>query len=302
MIRGVVMAVAAAAEATASDAEASSLLQLNHFAESDGARIWEATRKTREGQDVCLSVSRGQRAPIAGTFKVGDEVSDVHPGEVAPRAGVFCVPKNTIALLQRSLGLSSAKQMDRVLTAKEEKTCQEQIDAMEYDPHGLDLLQVRRANPTDEMIANLTAFATAEVEKLLASLSQAERDQLTSVLTNTYEAIAADLPAAVNAVYAAEECVIEEVTPTTPAPPTPAPTPAPAPGKPLFCHTVRYHTDCKGTEDLLAVLHTGDQLKQCSTCQDIHLACGWGTEAPTEAPTAAPTEAPTVEETTGGKR
>jgi len=301
MIRGVVTAVAMAAVATANDAETSSLLQLNHFAESDGARIWEATRKARDGQDVCLPVSRGQRAPIAGTFKVGNELSDVHPGEVAPRAGMFCVPKNTIALLQRSLGLSSAKHMDRVLTAKEEKSCQQQIDEMEYDPHGVDLLQVRRTDPTAEMIEQLTAFATAEVQKLLASLGQSEVDQLTSVLNKTYAAIAADLPAAVNAVYAAEECVIKEVTPTE-APPTPAPTPAPAPGKPLFCHTVRYHTDCKGTEDLLAVLHTGDQLKQCSTCQDIHLACGWGTEAPTEAPTMAPTEAPTVEETTEGKR
>lgn len=300
MIRGVVMTVAASSVATATDAEASSLLQLNHFAESDGARIWEATRKTRDGQDVCVSVNRGQRAPIAGTFKAGNEVLDVHPGEIAPRAGVFCVPKNTIALLQRSLGLNSAKHVDRALTAKEEKTCQEQIDGMEYDPHGVDLLQVGKADPNDDVIQQLKDFAIAEVNKLLASLSDDEKTSLATVLMNTYEAVATHLPTAINAVFAAEECVIKEFAPT------PAPTPAPAPGKPLFCHTVRYHTDCKGTEDLLAVLHTGDQLKQCSTCQDIHLACGWGTtaaptEAPTEAPTPAPTEAP-VEETTENKR
>jgi len=288
MIRGVVTTLVLA---TANENEGSSLLQLNHNSESDGARIWEASRKARAGQDVCLSVHPGQRAPIAGVFKAGNHELDVQPGDVAKRAGVFCVPKNTVALLQRSLGLDSAKHMDRALMAKNEPTCEEEIENIEY-VRSTDLLQMQNVTSETIIAGVMEQFKQAIQQEMVTQNIAA--DLQTKVNDALDVASEVNVTSVVHEVLGIEKCVEEVILPTQ-APTTPAPTPAPEPGRAAFCHEIRYHSDCIATQALIKDLHglQKPKLKACNSCEDIWVACGFGTP---------PQSAYGVEETTDGKR
>jgi len=281
MIRGVVMTLACA---TASENEGSSLLQLNHNSESEsaGTRIWEASRKTRAGQDVCLPVTSGQRAPIAGTFKVGDQVLNVQPGDLAKRAGVFCVPKNTVAMLQRSLGLETAKHMDKALLKKDEeeaKTCDEAIKDIDYPP--IDLIQMRNDSVTSDSIINdllATAKATIAQEMINENVTQSVQDKVNAALA---AAQAVNTSLIVSTLMDLVECEANALT-TTGAPTTTTTTNAPERGRAAFCHEIRYHADCIATDGLLEDLHnmTKPKLKECNSCEDIWTACGFGKPPP----------------------
>lgn len=57
----------------------------------------------RTGDDVCMDVLAGERAPFVGTFTTtGGSEFPVVPGDVALSAGTYCVQRTTLALLQRS--------------------------------------------------------------------------------------------------------------------------------------------------------------------------------------------------------
>lgn len=101
----------------------SSLLQLaSNFqsADSMGHRIFVAVANGKD--TVCVSAARGDSAPVSGSFtaKMSQQAVEVAAGSVAEEEGSFCVPKQDVLLLQRTLGLNSARDFDAALATKGE--------------------------------------------------------------------------------------------------------------------------------------------------------------------------------------
>merc|ERR1719198_2279355 len=105
---------------SASMLQSTSRMQLSRqHDDTPGARIVQAMHK--DEKHVCVSVSKGQIAPMAGYYKsVSGEGMDAKRGDKAPLAGTFCVEKNTLALVQRSFDLKDAREFDDALSGKGE--------------------------------------------------------------------------------------------------------------------------------------------------------------------------------------
>jgi len=70
-----------------------------------------------------MKVLTGDEAPVEGTFiGVNNHKVDVSVGDVAPTPGTFCVPSATLALMERSFGLSSAGDFEAAVTSKRQQT------------------------------------------------------------------------------------------------------------------------------------------------------------------------------------
>lgn len=83
------------------------------------ARVVNAIRITPSDAEVsCVDAEPGDVAPTAGTFMVGGEESLVEQGFVAPQHGQFCVPKQTLVLIQRANGFSDHTDMENALAKK----------------------------------------------------------------------------------------------------------------------------------------------------------------------------------------
>jgi len=119
-----VFSVAIASAAHDESSDESSLLQLaSNFqsADSMGHRIFVAVANGKD--TVCVSAARGDSAPVSGSFtaKMSQQAVEVPAGSVAEEEGSFCVPKQDVLLLQRTLGLNSARDFDAALGTKGEK-------------------------------------------------------------------------------------------------------------------------------------------------------------------------------------
>merc|ERR1712160_211944 len=67
-----------------------------------------------DSDNICVTAKKGDMAPINGHFN-GREVAS---GTVAMESGTFCVDESTLALVQRSWGLSSEQEFDEVVKKK----------------------------------------------------------------------------------------------------------------------------------------------------------------------------------------
>merc|ERR1712166_527026 len=67
-----------------------------------------------DSDNICVTAKKGDMAPINGQFD-GLEVAG---GTVAMVSGTFCVDQSTLALVQRSWGLSSAEEVEEVVKKK----------------------------------------------------------------------------------------------------------------------------------------------------------------------------------------
>lgn len=85
------------------------------------ARAAEAIRTaTEDADDICTKAETGDVAPVAGLFEMdGDDAFEVQAGYTAPKPGVFCVSKETMALVERAHGFESRTAMEATLTKKE---------------------------------------------------------------------------------------------------------------------------------------------------------------------------------------
>merc|ERR1712166_1089901 len=70
-----------------------------------------------DNDNICVTAKMGDMAPINGHFN-GREVAS---GTVAMESGTFCVEESTLALVQRSWGLSSEQEFDEVVQKKTKK-------------------------------------------------------------------------------------------------------------------------------------------------------------------------------------
>jgi len=70
-----------------------------------------------DSDNICVTAKKGDMAPINGQFD-GLEVAG---GYVAMESGTFCVDESTLALVQRSWGLSSEQEFDEVVKKKDEE-------------------------------------------------------------------------------------------------------------------------------------------------------------------------------------
>merc|ERR1712238_175746 len=70
-----------------------------------------------DSDNICVTAKKGDMAPINGHFN-GREIAS---GTVAMESGTFCVDESTLALVQRSWGLSSEQEFDEVVKKKTKK-------------------------------------------------------------------------------------------------------------------------------------------------------------------------------------
>jgi len=85
---------------------------------SQGQRILAAVAK---GDDtICVQAAAGDVAPVIGSFTamVGQQAVMVAAGSVAEEAGSFCVSKQDVLLIQRTLGLNTAGDFEAALASK----------------------------------------------------------------------------------------------------------------------------------------------------------------------------------------
>jgi len=96
-----------------------SMLQVSSVQRSKGQRILDAMAE--DGQDtICVHVTAGDVAPVRGSFSAqkSQQAVEVPAGSIAGEGGSFCVPKQNVLLLQRTLGLATARDLDAVLGKK----------------------------------------------------------------------------------------------------------------------------------------------------------------------------------------
>jgi len=134
LCRFVAVAVVAQAAATSDtcengvcDSDDVSLMQvgLRHKQSTVSAleRAAQAIRSAAaDAETICVHAEPGEVAPVEGIFTMADEQgSSVQEGFVAPRSGTFCVPKETMLLVQRTHGFVDATAMEAALTGKGHK-------------------------------------------------------------------------------------------------------------------------------------------------------------------------------------
>lgn len=85
------------------------------------ARAAEAIRNAQDYEDtICTKAEAGDVAPVAGMYTPeDDDAFEVQAGYKAPKAGDFCVSKETMMLVQRAHGFESHKAIEAALTKKE---------------------------------------------------------------------------------------------------------------------------------------------------------------------------------------
>jgi len=89
---------------------------------SQGQRILAAV--ATEGSTICVEAAAGDVAPVAGSYiaKMSQQAVEVAAGSVAPQAGSFCVPKQDVLLMQRTLGLNTARDFEAALSKKKDES------------------------------------------------------------------------------------------------------------------------------------------------------------------------------------
>jgi len=89
---------------------------------SQGQRLLAAV--ATEGSTVCVEAAAGDVAPLAGSYtaKMSQQAVEVAAGSVAPQAGSFCVPKQDVLLMQRTLGLNTARDFEAALGKKKDES------------------------------------------------------------------------------------------------------------------------------------------------------------------------------------
>jgi len=102
--------------------DVTSLLQLSAGVRmSKGQRILAAVAK---GDDtICVQAAAGDVAPVTGSFtaRASQQAVMVAAGSVAAEAGSFCVSKQDVLLIQRTLGLNTAGDFEAALGSKKNK-------------------------------------------------------------------------------------------------------------------------------------------------------------------------------------
>jgi len=100
--------------------DVTSLLQLSAgLRQSQGQRIVSAIAE--EGTEtICVPAAVGDIAPVTGSFTAigSQQVVVVEAGSVANEAGSFCVAKQDVLLIQRTLGLNTARDFEVALGSK----------------------------------------------------------------------------------------------------------------------------------------------------------------------------------------
>lgn len=85
------------------------------------ARAAEAIRTADENaENICVKADAGDVAPVAGLFSMdGDDAFEVQGGYTAPKPGLFCIPRGTMALVERAHGFESRKALEAALAKKD---------------------------------------------------------------------------------------------------------------------------------------------------------------------------------------
>jgi len=86
-------------------------------------RLSQMLHQSKQSTETCIKCVRGDRAPVNGIFVALDGTrTPVSMGEIAPSAGSFCVPSSVFSLLERSFGMSTAADFEKVLVGKQGNT------------------------------------------------------------------------------------------------------------------------------------------------------------------------------------
>jgi len=102
--------------------DVTSLLQISAGVRmSQGQRILAEVAKG--GDTICVQAAAGDVAPVTGSFtaRASQQAVMVAAGSVAAEAGSFCVSKQDVLLIQRTLGLNTAGDFEAALGSKRKK-------------------------------------------------------------------------------------------------------------------------------------------------------------------------------------
>jgi len=97
-----------------------SLMQKQTRVRTQGERIIAAVAN-HGGNTICVDVTAGNVAPMSGSFTAmsSQQAVVVAAGAIAESKGSFCVPKQELLLLQRTLGLHTAEEFEAAIGKKD---------------------------------------------------------------------------------------------------------------------------------------------------------------------------------------
>jgi hypothetical protein len=82
-------------------------------------RVVKAIRSApQDAETICVQAEVGDEAPAEGTFLVDGKVSTVQQGFVAQGPGQYCMPKQSLLLIQRANGFADGASFERALMGK----------------------------------------------------------------------------------------------------------------------------------------------------------------------------------------
>jgi len=115
--------------ATVAEDDSINLMQKHTRVRTQGERIIAAA--ANHGSDtICVDVTAGNVAPMSGSFTAmsSQQAVVVAAGAIAESKGSFCVPKQELLLLQRTLGLHTAEEFEAAIGKKDPETTIEPVE------------------------------------------------------------------------------------------------------------------------------------------------------------------------------
>merc|ERR1711865_1010922 len=168
------------AVATVAEDDSINLMQKHTRVRTQGERIIAAA--ANHGSDtICIDVTAGNVAPMSGSFTAmsSQQAVVVAAGAIAESKGSFCVPKQELLLLQRTLGLHTAEEFEAAIGKKDPETTIEPEEPKLTDDQKK--VCTCRSFLPEAVHTFATLAKTKKAEEELTALAKLKEEELTAL-------------------------------------------------------------------------------------------------------------------------